>query len=365
MSPKNLLGKIKRAIYRLRILFQQYKQSGFANQFLDELIGGRSLLYNPEVIVPWKLGSENRNKIVCIVRFPRVWVPTAGFFALFNRMLCGLYYANSMGFVPVVDDWGGCPYEESEPVNGSNVVFEYYFKPVSDISLKSAVNSQHVCFTSNPNLSVAEKEFHSEWFNPSKEFIRQLGYIFRKYIQLNDIVRVEIERDISKMLGRSTLGIHFRGTDYKLNENGHPVSVQLEQYFPIIDYAIKKYHFSDIFLATDDKIALQQMKKRYKNVRYYKDVSRSEGTASVHFLPSQDHLHRYRMGYEVLRDAYTLAACDGLIGGNSQVVIGARINKASTGKNYQFMQIISNGINCNNFDGMEYYRKHLMREKEK
>ena len=51
------------------------------------------------------------------------------------------------------------------------------------------------------------------------------------------------------------------------------------------------------------------------------------------------------MGYEVLRDMYALAACDGLVAGLSQVVNCARIVKESSGEEYDTLCIINNGIN--------------------
>ena len=55
--------------------------------------------------------------------------------------------------------------------------------------------------------------------------------------------------------------------------------------------------------------------------------------------------HHYRLGYEVLRDMYALAACDGLVAGLSQVVNCARIVKESSGEEYDTLCIINNGIN--------------------
>ena len=50
-------------------------------------------------------------------------------------------------------------------------------------------------------------------------------------------------------------------------------------------------------------------------------------------------------GYEVLRDMYALAFCDGLVAGLSQVVNCARIVKESSGEEYDTLCIINNGIN--------------------
>ena len=46
-----------------------------------------------------------------------------------------------------------------------------------------------------------------------------------------------------------------------------------------------------------------------------------------------------------MRDMYTLARCDGLVCGYSNVSIASRIVRLSTGKPYVYENVISNGFN--------------------
>lgn len=119
----------------------------------------------------------------------------------------------------------------------------------------------------------------------------------------------------------------------------------MKDYEYLIDEAIKKYNFTKIFLATDDNNILNEFKEKYKErLLYYKDVNRTDGTKSIVFENNQRENNNYLNGLEVLRDMYTLANCDGLIAGLSQVSFAARITKKSLNKEYNFLKIIDNGI---------------------
>lgn len=322
--------------------------------------------YPPNQVRFFELGPENPNKTIGVIKFPEEWIPTAGFFALMHRMLCGLYFADYMGMVPVVDSWTNCAYEEEEPINGTRNVFEYYFEPLSKISMPSALNSKCVVKILNPNMDYALLRHGCEWFDMSEEYIKEMGRLYGKYVHFNKKTCIQLKNDTSKVLrGKKTLGIHFRGTDYVIGAIGHPVALQVEDYFEEIDKAIEECGFQQIFIATDDLSALRKFKERYGKISYYTDVFRSEGTISVAFLKREGENHpKYRSGYEVLRDAHTLSLCDGLISGKSQVPMNARIFKASTEVPFEYDKVISKGINRTGVDWIAEF-KRLTTEKNK
>lgn len=365
MKIKRSIQLLKLTVYDLRLLLRRYKQNRFHPYFLDELIYGQDHWHNPNKLHFYELGKENRGMIVAVIKFPKEWIKTAGFFALLNRTLCGIHFADRLGLKPVVDNWDGCAYEEEDLINNTKIVFEYYFKPLCEISMNSALNSHRVVAVSNPNMDIVLTENNSTWYNLTDEYIEDIAKVYGKYVKLNDIVQTQMNHDIDGLLmGKTTLAIHFRGSDYKLNVNGHPIALTIEDYFSYIDEALLKYNFEQIFLATDDKNAVSSLKNRYDNVICYSDTFRTEGDVSVAFIENDRKHHKYRLGYEVLRDAYTLAACDGLIAGFSQVSIGARINKLSQNKEYQYIKIIDKGVNHNTIDWIQYYNKNIAKKKE-
>ena len=359
--------KIKRAIPLLRALFRQYKDNRFANAYLERLLNNAGNQYMMNEIHPVELGPENPKRMIGLIKLPPEWIPTAGFFALFHRMLCGLYFADKMGMVPVVDCWNDCAYEEPVPVNGSKNVFEYYVKPVSDISLKSALNSQCVMKIINPNMDMVFFDYKCEWFDMSDDYIEEMGRLCREYIRFNEATARAIENDRKQVYREGkTLGVHFRGTDYAIGAMGHPYALSVEDYYEFIDEALNKCGFQYIFLATDDKNALQKMRERYAGILCYSDVLRGEGKMSVAFVESNDtELPNYRRGYEVLRDVMTLSRCDGLIAGQSQVSTGARIFNASGEHQYVYCRILSKGICRAGVDWIKEYNRTVRKEKTK
>ena len=159
----------------------------------------------------------------------------------------------------------------------------------------------------------------------------------------------KMQKEIKEIIGnKKTLAVHYRGTDFKMNYDNHPICVTIEQELEMIRTAMKNDGFEQIFLATDDMSAINAFEAELAGqVVFYHDVLRGNDTTSVAFSKSNRKEHHYLLAYEVLRDMLTLSACEGLIAGVSQVSICARIAKASRGEAYQFLQIIDNGKNYN------------------
>ena len=360
------MKKIKRyyellqiTLQNFRVLFYEYKARRFHPQYLNELLSGKYLLFHPEKLVAVELGKKNKNKVVAYITLNKEWIPTAGFFALLHKTLCGLYYADKMGFLPVVANWDECAYEEDEKMNGTNNVFEYYFQPAS-VSVTDALNSSNVVIPSEENMNIVFGKYGGEWFHLSEKYIEKMGEIYHKYVRLNNTVKKMMESDISTILGeKKTLAVHFRGTDYRINANGHPMSLEIEDYYPYIRMAVKKFGFNQIFIATDDITALKKIKCRFANVICYTDTTRTDGDVSVAFLEDNRKGHKYQLGYEVLRDAYTMAACDGFIGGHSQVAVGARFIKASYHQEYEYCKMIEKGINRNKKEWVDIFNETI------
>jgi hypothetical protein len=71
---------------------------------------------------------------------------------------------------------------------------------------------------------------------------------------------------------------------------------------------------------------------------------RSSKNQSVAFEKNERKHNKYKLGLEVIRDMYTLASCDGFIGGISQVAICAQINKVANKESYEDLIVIDKGI---------------------
>lgn len=272
----------------------------------------------------------------------------SGFFADHNRLLGFLYFADKFGMQPVVEYHPDYCYAEKHPVNGTSNPFEYYFEQPTDVSLEQLYNCRHVVRSrkENGNYAIMLNE-EANGYSRNEKYITEMGRITHKYLRLRPEVSEIINSEMQVLANseEKVLGIHFRGTDFKRNYNGHPVNLTIEDYMEKIGDIMKK-GYDKIFLATDDSNAVKRLQSVYGDILvYYKDVMRSDENETVMNSVSNRPNHHYMLGLEVLRDMYTLARCDGLIAGLSQVSIAARIQKKSYGKEYDDMIIIDKGIN--------------------
>lgn len=277
----------------------------------------------------------------------------SGFFADHNRLLEYLYFADYYNLTPVVEYTDKYCYAEQHPVNGTDNPFEYYFMQPAGIKLDDLKSVGVSLHSRKENIMLAKQlDEKKEGYTKSEEYLKQMGYIASKYIKLRPEVEAYVRNEIEQLLqkGKKTtekiLGVHVRGTDFKQNYNGHPVAVTLQEYIKETAGLFQSGGYTKVFLATDDANAIRVFEKEFgTKVLYYRDVMRSAGNETVMKSESDRENHHYKLGLEVLRDMYTLAACDGLVAGLSQVSYAARIQKMSMDQRYKDLKILDKGIN--------------------
>lgn len=269
-----------------------------------------------------------------------------GFFASIRWTLDALYFADELGLVPVVTFTNESMYYD-ETYSKTLDPFQYYFNPVSRFTTNDIAEAKSVIVYSGNNRLLAESLNTCVGYKVSEKYIQTMAFIMHKYLSLNEKTVHYISSEIEKLnLDTHTLAVHIRGTDYKNGYKNHPCYIPPEAYYPYIDDAIKNHGMNLIFLATDDNEVLQEFLKKYKDkVVYYKDVYRGNGNIGVHTTINERKFHHYKLGLEVLRDMYTLATCDGLIAGISQVSLSTRILKTSQNVSFSYLKVINNGIN--------------------
>ena len=147
------------------------------------------------------------------------------------------------------------------------------------------------------------------------------------------------------------IGVHARGTDYKIGYKGHPTAVKSKAYINAAEEAMKACNAKKVFLATDDQEILDDFIAHFGDkLLYFKDVIRSEGNIwNCEFDIDRSH-HRFNLGYEILRDTYVLGLCNGLICGLSYVGFMAQVVKKSREEEYEFFSCINPGLNDQGID---------------
>lgn len=267
-----------------------------------------------------------------------------GFFAIMCFCLMDFAVADSLGFVPYVNI-NQSLYNAKGGWHGIDNMFEYYFMQPFPDSIERIKREENF-FYANPSnrqgIMNAVKECENYVYGD--EQLQYLGSIAKKYMRIRPELEQELNAEITEILGdHKTIGIHFRGSDYRQGFKSHPLALTVEQYYDCIDKAMKA-GFEQIFLATDDTAAVEAFRARYGNaVRIYNDVVRTEGTTGVHMMEHKDE-DKYGLGREVLRDMLTLSKCSGLIAGLSNVSKFVRIWKYAQGDTFEYQQIMNNGF---------------------
>lgn len=276
-----------------------------------------------------------------------------GFFAELGVTLIKLYFADERGFTPFVH-WGeNYLYYQPEGINHETNAFLYYFEPVSHV--KDIQKAKHLVKSEVSHYEQVKSLFGAVSYDISEEYLDAMAGMLKKYIHYNDSTNEFLRQQKENLLGsKKTLGVHFRGTDFRKQYNNHPVAVRIDQAIEHTKRLLKTKNYEQIFLATDEKKAVDQFRDFFGDiVKVYHDTYRDDGgNESIAFSSSDRKNHKYLLGLEVLRDEYTLTNCEGIVCGYSNVTMMARfMRRGWFSKDFDDFVLIDNGIyhNQNSF----------------
>ena len=335
MGAKKFLQKHKKLNYLQRCIRRRKDE-----KFVEEVM---SIGYDPLRLNVVQLGNENQGKMIYIAKT----MGCDGFFAELRYLLNELYFADKLGLVPVLTMSKNSSYAEKEPINGTTNPFEYYFLQPTEVSLESAEKSFAVVEHNWIQRRFIKMDLgYKSGYAPIDEYFDVMSNLMKKYIRFNDDTKTKVCDVAKALLGEGkTLGIHVRGADFKRHYANHPNIVSIQEYAESVEETLKQNSFDKIFLATDDSDAIKVFSQKFGDkLVYYKDVIRTDGDETVMKSNVDRPLHHYNLGIEVIRDAYTLSICDGLIAGLSNVSIFSRLMKQSEGKKYDYLKILDKGI---------------------
>lgn len=286
-----------------------------------------------------------------------------GFFAMFRKWLEYLYIADIRGYLPYVDAGDDFEYKENVLINNSSNAFEYFFEQPCGIKSEE-LEDNTVIMSELPHRKMVELVFNGITNNYyfSDLYCEQMAKILSKYIVFNATVDEYVKNESKNLLQGNVkyLGVHFRGTDFRVQYNNHPVFVTEDDYFEKIDKLLDE-RYDALFLATDDANSLAKFKKRYgNNCIYFDDINRNYNQRSLLFEDGKRELNKYKLGIEVIRDVYALTRCHGLVSGYSQTSLAARIFKLSYGEKYDDCVLINKGIVNNDKEFLISNKKHSL-----
>ena len=206
-----------------------------------------------------------------------------GIFSNFLHTLQYLYSSEKDGRIPIVW-WDIYWFKDVKFKNNSNNVWEYYFEPVSEYSIKDInYNIDNVIEVKKYRDSI-ENEPEGCWDysrydkdkslnNPSVESRIFVHNIISKYVRLKQILTDKIEKFyINNIHGNNTIGVHLRGCS---DAWGGEREIFIKKRIEFIENYINKNNVKKIFVATEYAPYLEAMIKKFGDIVCYYNCTRS------------------------------------------------------------------------------------------
>ncbi len=278
-----------------------YRKIAFPKE--QEPIINRSINLNKiQVNLIISKGELNKDKIFYVIQRN----PGKGFFSNVAFVINHIKVAIDNGFIPIVDmenfvTW----YNEKNKIFKTNNAWEYYFEQISNFSLKEVYNSKNIILT-NRNF------YRSSGFLDSINEDKELKNIFQKYIVIQKN-KLKVIHYLRKKLfeKKKILGVHFRGTGYKIGRQPHPATIK--QMVNRLNKILSKENYDKIFLVTEDLNNFKAILTEFKDKVIYLNNSIRENNSNTAFNTYPRLNHRYKLGRDILIEACLLSYCDGYL----------------------------------------------------
>jgi hypothetical protein len=298
----------------------KYQIRKFIPEKLWDILAKSKKRINPEDFgeVDFRNSVDNQKMTNYVIRRQP---PGAGLFSNMNHVLQGLLYAEKYNYQPSVDManyWTS--YSQSRSYMGTRNAWEYFFQPISEVSLDQIYRSGNVI------LSKGNRIMENHWiidkglrFTYEKEKIQELHEVYSRHIKLNDFSIRLLDRlkEYLDWSPESTLGAFYRGTDYlRIEPHGHPRQPSKTDFISKTIELSNRSGFSSVFIATDEASIRKELEsgmkdRAVKNFRDYDFLKK--------FIPSNQLLGKYpeknivnTFGY--LCEIYLLSECESFVG---------------------------------------------------
>lgn len=290
----------------------------------------------------------------------------SGWFSIMNKIISALIVAKNYGIIPVIDMGTNQLYCEPSMEAEGIPLFEYYFKQPSGIHLKEVRECCNVTYATYVQCLFFHRMFGNyDMYLQDSVGVREMASAIAKFIRLNVETEAYINKNIQAVLsGERILGVHARGTDFKAGFNKHAIYVTTDEYIEHVQYAVKRYGYDQIFLATDEEQIVESFRTAFGSSVAFHDVYRAKEDTNIgiHCSKCDREMHHYKLGLEVLLDMYSLTVCDALVACPSGVSFHAMLNKRAKGEKYEYMDIIDKGrYKSRQTSNIEIEKIHLRR----
>ena len=327
-----MLNFTKKILKKILLFFPANTISYFFDDHAKPLFTKKLILGNSVDVNLYSFGNLNKNKIFYLIRRS----PGAGLFSNVLYVMNHLAVAEKHGFEPYVEMQNfKTIYNEKQTINNTKNAWEYYFKQVSENSIKEIYKSHKIIVTDNRFYKTFKHSFTDN----------KLNKFAKKYLKIKKKFSIEANNFIKKNFNSKskTLGIHYRGTSYKSSAN-HPFPPTKKQIIDRSKYLITKYKYNKIFLCTEEKEIFQALTKEFGNkICFIKESYRSNIDDAFKKYPRSN--HRYKLGKEILIESIILSKCHGLLYQNSNVSAFIKYLDHNKKIKYYYMKTALNSSN--------------------
>ncbi len=272
----------------------------------------------------------------------------AGFFSNYYWVMGHLVFARKWGYVPAVDMLNyKTLYSEDNPIDGELNAWNYYFDNVGAVSLEEAYESgRYVLGRDEPLHRYANRFCDENYRFPTDKAIDYYYPFIHEHIRIRESIELEFTREWEKKASHpdKIIGIHIRGTDMK-NNLGHPMPAHIDRYIEEVETLMQEDKtIQGIFLATDEKKVVEHFQNHFRGKcdvlfmeAFRSDEQEMEHKTGIHeqIIENPRENHKYKMGMEVLHDAWCLSRCGYLVCGHSNIT-----NVVVLWNNHKFWRVI-------------------------
>ena len=240
-----------------------------------------------------------------------------GLFSTFFSVLAHLTWCDKNNLTPYVY-WGKQSlYYEKDSGQPTENVWEYYFDQLSDLSYSQLLQRNDVeirnSYGSVDTFYIPYSAHYEIVLNDS--FRKSMKKIIDKYIKVRPCILNTVETFYTeKLSGKTTIGIHIRGTD-KFKELP---AVSIDRLCSQANECAKTLSNYQFFVATDEEALLTKAKHLLSGPVITYNSYRSVDGRAIHKKQTPYH-SKYMLGEEVLIEVLLLSRCNKFVHTRSNV----------------------------------------------
>ena len=251
-------------------------------------------------------------------------------FSNVNEIVHRLFLAEQQNYKFLIDWSRSCYRDETRPGDPWNYYFEDCFPDIpADLDeIETLDNGGEIASLENNIITPRLQNGHAKsLLLPRNRDVP--AKIISKYLVLKPWLRKKIEGIRHACFDGNTLGLHLRGpgridggTDLLREKHKLQDGVPYELYFRFVDRYVFEHAGCRIFAASDSSTVISELSRRYGDRIITYSASRSP-FGEMHVRGRKENAHLtfspYKLGLDILIEAYLLSQTTHLIHGNSNV----------------------------------------------